>query len=387
MFKILIIDDDPIIQWVLRKTLQEQGYEVISAASGEAGVEQARQQKPALVICDWLMPGIDGLEVCRRIKAEPSLTGTFFIVLTSRNNVGDRVLGLDTGADDILSKPIEVGELLARVRAGLRLYQSSQELQRLAADLQSQKQRLEAELAEARDYVKSLLPAPLTGPVCTDSLFIPSQQLGGDCFDYYWLDPDYLMFYLLDVSGHGLGAALLSVSIQNLIRSQSLPNINFYRPDDVLRGLNEVFQMNEQNPRYFSLWYGVYNRVQHRLTYASAGHPPAVLISGSPTDAELAQVQMLKTRGAPIGMMADTKYTSAYCQITPPSRLFVFSDGGYEVRQANGQFWNLQQFTQLLQQQAKSRDSLAGIVSQIQTLTGTELFTDDFSLLQITVNS
>jgi phosphoserine phosphatase RsbU/P len=386
MFKILIIDDDPIIQLVLCKTLREQGYEVISAASGEAGVEQAQQQRPALVICDWLMPGIDGLEVCRRIKAEPSLTGTFFIVLTSRNNVGDRVLGLDMGADDILSKPIEVGELLARVRAGLRLYQSSQELQRLAADLQSQKQQLEAELSEARDYVKSLLPAPLEGPVCTESLFIPSQQLGGDCFDYYWLDPDYLMFYLLDVSGHGLGAALLSVSIQNLIRSQSLPNINFYRPDDVLRGLNEVFQMNEQNPRYFSLWYGVYNRVQHRLTYASAGHPPAVLISGA-VDAAMPEVQLLKTRGAPIGMVTDPKYTSAYCQITPPSRLFVFSDGGYEVRQANGQFWTLQQFIQLLKQQAGSSKPLKQIVPQIQTLTGAELFADDFSLLQITVNS
>ncbi len=384
MFKILVVDDDPIIQVLLRKTLQEQGYEVISAACGEVGIEQAKQQKPALVICNWLMPGIDGLEVCRRLKAEPSLTGTFFIVLTSRNNVGDRVMGLDMGADDILSKPIEVGELLARVRAGLRLYQSSQDLQRLAADLQSQKKRLEAELSEARDYVKSLLPVPLTGLVCSESLFIPSQQLGGDCFDYYWLDPDYLMFYLLDVSGHGLGAALLSVSIQNLIRSQSLPNINFYRPDDVLRGLNEVFQMNEQNPRYFSLWYGVYNRVQHRLAYASAGHPPAVLISGG--DGELAEIQMLKTRGAPIGMMADTKYVSAYCQITPPSRLFVFSDGGYEVRQANGKFWNLQQFIQLLKQQTGLPGSLQQIVPQIQALTGAELFADDFSLLQITVN-
>jgi sigma-B regulation protein RsbU (phosphoserine phosphatase) len=95
---------------------------------------------------------------------------------------------------------------------------------------------------------------------------------------------------------------------------------------------------------------------------------------------------MLKTRGAPIGMMADTKYVSAYCQITPPSRLFVFSDGGYEVRQANGQFWNLQQFIQLLKQQAGLPGSLQQIVPQIQALTGAELFADDFSLLQITVN-
>jgi phosphoserine phosphatase RsbU/P len=383
MFKILIIDDDPVIQLILRRTLEDQGYEVILSNSGEAGLEQAKHHHPALVICDWLMPGINGLEVCQRLKAEPTLANIFFILLSSRTEVRDRVKGLDSGADDMLGKPIEVGELLARVRAGLRLYQAAQELQMLAQDLQTQKQHLEAELAEAGDYVKSLLPTALTGAISSEMLFIPSKQLGGDCFDYYWLDPDYLMIYLLDVSGHGLGAALLSVTIQNLIRSQALPSINFYRPEDVLRGLNEVFQMSEQNPRYFSLWYGIYNRVQHRLTYASAGHPPAILISGL---GEQMQVQKLRTRGAPIGMMPNTKYSSAHCQMTLPSRLFVFSDGSYEVRQANGKFWSIEQFIDLLTQHACRAQPLNMILAQIQSIAGSDSFEDDFSLLQITVN-
>lgn len=382
MFKILIVDDDPVIQLVLRKTLQGQGYEVVTASSGEQGIEQAQQGRPALVICDWLMPGIDGIEVCRQMKAEPALSSIFFILLTSRSDIGDRVMGLDSGADDILTKPIEVGELLARVRAGLRLYQAAQQLQNLAQDLQRQKEHLEAELSEAGDYIRSLLPAPLTGSIRSEALFIPCKQLGGDCFDYYWLDPDYLMLYLLDVSGHGLGAALLSVSIQNLIRSQSLPDINFYRPEDVLRGLNEIFQMTEQHPRYFSLWYGIYNRVQRRLTYASAGHPPAVLISGH-CATETMQVQQLKTRSAPIGMLSDTKYSSASCNLSLPSRLMLFSDGGYELRQTNGEFWSLEQFIDLLTRHVCSDQPLEAILPEIQRVSGTDTFEDDFSLLEL----
>ncbi|MFN7657465.1 MAG: response regulator, partial [Dolichospermum sp.] len=175
------------------------------------------------IICDWVMSGIDGLQVCRQIKSDPKLATTFFILLTAKGaSLGeedDRVRGLDAGADEFISKPIEMNELKARVRAGLRLHQLSRDLQhqkqileQLNRDLQHQKQVLETELAEAADYVRSLLPLPLVGSVTIESLFVPSAQLGGDCFDYYWIDDEHLAIYLLDVSGHGVGSALLSVS-------------------------------------------------------------------------------------------------------------------------------------------------------------------------------
>ena len=190
MFKILIIDDDPIVRVLLKRTLQNQGYDVTVASNGESGITQAQRLRPALIICDWMMSKLNGLEVCRRIKANRELTTTFFILLTARGEVEDRVSGLDAGADEFLSKPLELNELKARVRAGLRLHQLSQ-------DLQTQKQALEAELAEAANYVRSLLPSPLVGTVTTEALFVPSARLGGDCFDYYWIDDDNLVIYLL----------------------------------------------------------------------------------------------------------------------------------------------------------------------------------------------
>lgn len=128
MAKILIVDDDITVQLVLQDLLESEGHEVSVAIDGDEGLRLAQQEHPDLMICDWMMPGLDGLEVCRRVKDDPELAPMFFILLTAREEVGDRVKGLDTGADDFLSKPIETEELLARVRAALRLHSLTQEL-------------------------------------------------------------------------------------------------------------------------------------------------------------------------------------------------------------------------------------------------------------------
>lgn len=379
--QILIIDDDATIQIVLRRALEAQGYNVAIASDGKTGLALAQQLKPALIICDWMMPEYDGLEVCRQVKVDQNLSTTFFILLTSRVAIEDRIQGLDTGADDFLAKPIEINELQARVRAGLRLHLLSQ-------DLQMQKQLLEKELAEAASYVRSLLPDPLTGNVSIDSRFIPSSQLGGDCFDYFWLDPDYLAVYLLDVSGHGLGAALPSITVLNLLRSQSLPTVNFYQPHDVLHGLNETFQMDSQHDKYFTIWYGVYNRVKRQLTYASAGHPPAILIlpsrpHGIPADDAF---NKLGTPGIPIGMIPDANFVSDRCDIPIGSALYIYSDGIYDLPNTlNQSAWGLGAFLNLLVHNAHSM-GLDQILETVQSQSSSSNFSDDLSILKIVFN-
>ncbi|MBF2072512.1 MAG: SpoIIE family protein phosphatase [Synechococcales cyanobacterium C42_A2020_086] len=377
MSRIVVIDDDPAIRTVIQRALQHQGHEVALASDGEEGLEQIAQIQPALIICDWMMPGVDGLEVCRRVRADPNLSTTFFVLLTSRVGVDDRIQGLNTGADDFLSKPIEVAELQARVRAGLRLHQ-------LSRDLQVQKQLLEAELAEAAAYVQALLPQPLRGEVSIDARFVPSRQLGGDCFDYFWLDPDYLVLHLLDVSGHGLGAALPSILVLNLLRSHSLPNINFYQPNDVLQGLNDTFQMSNQNEKYFTIWYGVYNRVKRQLTYATAGHPPAVLIE-PPCLAASPSVQRLRTPSLPIGMLPEVTFTSDRCYIPENSTLYIFSDGIYELNPALKTSWGLDAFIETLTQSeaAYGDKALDHMLERVQGCNGAAAFNDDVSLLRV----
>lgn len=378
MAHILVIDDDPAIQILLSRTLSRQGYEVAIARDGEEGLAKALQLHPAMVICDWLMPKMNGLEVCRHIKAAPELSTTFFILLTSLGSVEDRVKGLDAGADDFLCKPIEMYELKARVRAGLRLHQ-------LSRDLTQQKHLLEAELAEAAEYVCSILPEPLNEPPTTiDVRFVPSRRLGGDSFDYYWLDSEHLVIYLLDVSGHGLRAALPSLSVLNLLRSKELNKVNYYQPSEVLWGLNQTFQMTPRNDKYFTIWYGVYNAKQRQLVYASAGHPPAILLAAD-AKGDIVQ-QRLKTPGFPIGMFADAQYTDAYRQINSSSRLYIFSDGIYELDQPDGSIWGLEEFIKLLEANYQNRNDLELLLKQVYEQNYNNDLNDDLSIIQVNLD-
>jgi sigma-B regulation protein RsbU (phosphoserine phosphatase) len=270
MEKILVVDDDPAIRRLLEMVLRRGGYEVVVAKDGLEGWEMAQKQRPALIICDWLMPKLTGLGLCQLVKETPAIATTFFILLTSLTSSQDRVKGLDAGADDFLFKPLEVNELQARVRAELRLYHLNQ-------DLHQQKCLLEKELKEAADYMASLLPKPIDHPCLTvKTLYRPSQNLGGDAYDYFWLDDTHFALYLLDVSGHGMGATLLALSVINFLRSQKSPKQYYYQPDHILAELNHSFPMGNNN-KYFTIWYGVYNVVTKQLSYASAGHPPGIL--------------------------------------------------------------------------------------------------------------
>ncbi|MGK7932406.1 MAG: PP2C family protein-serine/threonine phosphatase [Microcystaceae cyanobacterium] len=376
MTEILIIDDDPTVRRLLERSLTRSGYQVYVATTGQEGLEKVQIHRPSLIICDWLMPGMDGLEVCRHIKANAQFSTTFFILLTSLGSVEDRVKGLDAGADDFLCKPIDMNELEARLRAGLRLHQLSQ-------DLQEQKQLLEAELAEAGEYVQSILPEPLLEErVTIEGRFIPSRQLGGDGFDYFWLDDDHLIFYLLDVSGHGLRSALPSLSVINLLRSQSLSQVNYYQPASVLEELNRVFQIDYRNDKYFTIWYGVYEPKKYQLRYASAGHPPAILLSHD-LNQQLTATQ-LKTHGFPIGMFEDNDYYEETYPLSLPTSLYLFSDGLYEIPRSDGKLLGLENLIQLLKEyQEDPEQNLDTLIYLIQAATTPEPFQDDLSVLKI----
>lgn len=380
MPQILVIDDDPTIRMTLQRFLKSQGYDAIVAKDGEEGLAKAKELRPSLIICDWMMPIIDGLEVCRQIKSNPELANIYLILLTAKDQEGDLVRGLEMGADDFLGKPPRINELRARVRAGLRLYQATEEIQK-------QKRLIEQELAQASQYVRSLLPEPLEGEVSIQSSFLPSTQLGGDSFDYFWLDGDHLAFYLLDVSGHGVGSALLSVSVLNLMRTRSLrrsrtsqDTTNFYKPSEVLADLNNTFQMSVHNEMYFTIWYGVYDKRDHTLVYSSAGHPPAVLISNE----DIPKIKLLKTAGLPIGMMPDINYHEQVCEIDTSSRLYLFSDGVYEIPQEDENIWGFNALIDTFIRTSSDRSSrIDHILACVKAAANNRPFEDDLSLLEV----
>lgn len=381
LITILLVDDDRIHSRILEARLKGQGYQVLIAHSGESALEQARLSPPTLILCDWLMDGMDGLEVCRAIKQDPALEATHFILLTSRSRVEDRVIGLDCGADDFLSKPVDPDELLARVRSGIRLHQANERLKLLADELRHQKERMDQELAEAAGYVRSLLPEEVRGAVVVDSRFLPSHELGGDSFDYFWVDDDHFVMYLADASGHGLAAALPSISLHNQLRSRSL-SVDLREPAEVLKALNSGFQMERQQGRYLTLWYGVYQASSRTLRFASAGHPPALIWS---EDGE-SLASWLKGQGMAVGLFEDATYITESHPVDHGACLLVYSDGLYEVARPDEPMGSLPEFVDLVEDcrdLLRGEDGLDRLQARIQTINGNASFTDDYSVFRV----
>ena len=243
--------------------------------------------------------------------------------------------------------------------------------------------QLSHELSDATGYVKTVLPQPITsGPLLTDWRFIPSLSLGGDSFGYHWIDEDYFAMYLLDVSGHGWSAALLSVSVINVLRSHALPDTDFRDPQQVLFALNNTFPGEQHNDMFFTIWYGVYNLSSRQMAYASGGHPSALLFYGSSN--EQLKVNQLRTPNFVIGGRRDAVYQGKTQLINRPSRLYVFSDGVFDITKIDGSIWGFNKFLEFMTKTFNAEHSvLEGILDYARGISQKEGFDDDFTILEI----
>jgi len=212
-----------------------------------------------------------------------------------------------------------------------------------AADF-ARTEEVEKDLARAGRYVAALLPPPLAdGPVRADWRFVPSTNIGGDGFGYGWLDEHRFAVWLLDVSGHGVGSALLAASVMNLLRVHSLPGTDFTDAAAVLAALNDRFQMDRQGGLYFTIWYGVYDTRTRILGFGCAGqHPGFMMLPG------LATVQPLWVKNPGIGLAPDWPYRRAEVTVPPGARLYLFSDGAFEVATTDGRQLTIGDFLPVL---------------------------------------
>ena len=274
-------------------------------------------------------------------------------------------------------------DITAEVQARQELERSDERNRALARQLQAQTERLEAELQSAADYLASIMPVGLSGTVDVVSRYLPSRELGGDCFDYTWIDDDHLLVYLIDVSGHGIEPALLSVSVHNLLRSRSLGMETLLAPDAAVSALNRMFQMDKQGHHYFTIWYGVYQASTRTLRYASAGAPPAFAFEASAEGGYT--VTELSTPATPVGMFADSEFTSDSYRVPHGCRLLIFSDGAHELVLHDGRQMTLADFRDLATRRAAStRWWIDDLVDDLMALTPDRVFQDDCSLIQLT---
>ena len=271
----------------------------------------------------------------------------------------------------------------AAITAEEKLEQAHQKTNAALIERNQALRLLNQELAEAADYVRTILPKPITeGSIRTDWRFVPSKSLGGDAFGYHMVDEDHFAIYLIDVSGHGVGAALLSVSVMNVLRSQSLPATDFKEPEQVLGALNIAFPGEENNDMFFTIWYGVYKKSTRELIYASGGHPPALLLSDTSTgDSKAVQ---LRTPNYVIGGMPEVLYEKKECLVGERSTLYIFSDGVYEVEKSDGSMWRFQEFADFINEVKTDNHSILDhLYAYARNLGSLENFEDDFTIVEV----
>jgi sigma-B regulation protein RsbU (phosphoserine phosphatase) len=242
-------------------------------------------------------------------------------------------------------------------------------------ELERTQARLAAELADATRYVFSILPAPRPDGPATDHLLVPSTELGGDSFGYHDIDDDHFAVYLLDVCGHGVGAALLSVSVINLLRAGAISRTDFRDPASVLKGLNAIFPMERQNNMFFTIWYGVFQRSSGRLCFATGGHPPALLRRGDGSMEEL-----ITTGNLVIGAFEGVDYEQGETTVMQGDRLFLLSDGTFELDTGDGDMLSVEALKALL---APGGAGPKEVLEWARRHHGGETLPDDFSLLEV----
>lgn len=378
--KVLLVDDQVIISTAVQRMLASE-TDIIFRYCREAGkaLEVALEFEPTIILQDLVMPEMDGLTLAKIYRIHPRLKDVPLIILSSMEEPITKAKAFARGANDYLVKLPDRIELVARIRYHSTAYINLLERNDAYAALLESQQALAAEQNSAAEYVISLLPAPeSSGAIHADWRFFPCAQLGGDCLGYHWIDENHFAMYLLDVCGHGVSSALLSVSAHNSLRSQTLPGVDFRSPREVLTGLNNAFPMDKHNNLFFTIWYGVYDRNSRTLVYSSGGHHPALLFSGKDVPEKLMTPNLI------IGLSPTVAYEEMSINVSNNSHLYIFSDGVYEVAGPDGVLWSIDEMAAFLAGTGKKDfREIDDLYAFLRERNGKPILDDDFSMLRI----
>jgi sigma-B regulation protein RsbU (phosphoserine phosphatase) len=297
--------------------------------------------------------------------------GTFCLVDTEPREFGEEKLAALVAFAALVEREISLSEII----------ETQAELLETRHQLVEAKKALDREMADAVKYVRMMLPPPLDGEEIVDWQFHPSTQLGGDGLGYRRINDDQLALYILDVTGHGMGSALLAVTALELLRNRNpASQISFASPTAVIERLNRTFQMKEHGGKFFSVWYGVYSRSARTLTYANAGHPPALLLRQKNGAIELEK----SAPGASVlGIMPEIHAPETTIPFPPSSELYLFTDGLYELLDPKGGRGSYDEFLAYLEKQVKDDQSVwNAMLSWLDRARDQHRIDDDVSLLR-----
>ena len=398
--KILVVEDNPVNLKLLSRMLEKTGFEVLTAKSGDEACNIAVEIKPDIILLDVMMPVMDGFTACTWLKENEKTSEIPIVFLTAKNDPVDKVKGLSLGAMDYITKPFDAVEVVARVNNHLKftrlrrqILQKNQQLEKAYAQLRESNEKISKDIKAAGLVQRQLLPQDNfnIGPLKIAWKFVPSSHIAGDIFNIMPLDDKHIAIYIVDVSGHGVQAAMLAVLIHNFIHlgtdmrsikekaGQLLTVKKLLKPDLVLKALNQNFPM-EVYDAYFTGIYGVLNIESLEFSLANAGHPAPIVIKKDNS------VQYLNKANIPIGILAENEYESYSYSFEKGDALILYTDGIYELSVKEGLSMSKEVLAKtIIEKKGDLKSKLEYAVDKILKMSINSEFEDDVSLFGIEI--
>ena len=390
---LLVVDDNEMNRDMLSRRLARKGHTVDVAEDGHRALAMIGESDYDVVLLDIMMPGIDGYETLERIRSDRDSGDLPVIMATAKDQSEDVVAALKLGANDYVTKPFDFPVVLARVQTQLQLKSSREALARAHG-------RMKKDLEAAARIQAAFLPTTAVVEA-SDGLrcawrYVPCDELAGDTLGIVPLDEKRVGVYVVDVSGHGVPSALLSVSLSRLLSVEPASSVlwttdagetepRIATPLEVMNELYRRFPYDMQTGQYFTMVYAVVDLENRRLSYASAGHEPMIII-GPNRDPEYGS-----STGQPIAlvpaMIMKSTYEERTVEIGPGDRIYLYSDGIPEAHEAQGdQFGNDRLTAKLVELLGSDLDEgLPVVLEAVRAWQGGSHFDDDVTIVGVEI--
>lgn len=367
---LLLVDDNPTNLQVLYQTLGPIGCKLLVAKNGETALAIARKASPDLILLDIMMPGIDGFEVCRRLKADPATAAVPVIFLSALTDTKDKVQGLQLGAVDYVSKPFQPDEVIARVNTHLTIH-------RLKREVEKKKDALENELKIVSDVQRRLLPkmVPAIAGLTLAIHYETSLYAGGDYYDIVKMPDNRWGFLLADAEGHSAPAAVMMAMTCALFRSYPQPPTE---PGELLYFLNDHL-CKVAEPSFVTALYIVYDADRRTLKIARAGHPPPMICRSAGQKA----FEYDCSGVFPLGIDPFDQVPVTEAELQPGDRILMYTDGVTERFSRDRETYGEERLLRQLEanRQGDPQELLDAIVKGVDAFANGRPATDDQALL------
>ena len=403
--RVLVVDDSRVERRLMIARLSGLAVEVTEAESGEEALALARAGPVDIVLSDWMMPGLSGLDLCRALRADaergaPGCEGgegggyVYFILLTSKGEKADVAEGLEAGADDFLTKPIDRSELVARIKAGeriLAMQEALRDVNRKRGEALDKVRALNAAIERDLEQARLLQHALVRrwhedfGAAEVTLSLRSSGHVGGDLVGFFRASAGRVGVYGIDVSGHGITSALMSARLagylatgdrrQNVALSEE-DGVQGLPPARVARRLNALTLEEMRTDTYFTLLYADIDLARGRVLFAQAGHPPPLVLRAG------GEVEFAGGGGLPVGLIEDAEWDEHALRLAPGDRLLIYSDGVTECEDPAGAMLEEEGLARFVRTRAGlgGRPFLDALMADLGDHAGGRDFTDDVSM-------